>query len=96
MQVRAFASAAEIDVWLLANPSHCPAAVIFQETALGLGYGLQVNSTIKNQRGNYEDVNFKFEAPLQQAVEREIIRYVTGGEPTPPQGCSWPSLPWRG
>jgi len=63
-----------------ANPFRTPQAAVLLRlhTAQGtLGYGLQTNSTAKQQRGEHEDPTFTFQVPLQAAVERELTRHAT-------------------
>lgn len=80
-QVLGFATPADVDTWLLANPYKTTGAVHFSFTPEGaLGYGLQTNSTVKNQRGIYEDITFDYQTPLQASAEREIARYLAQGE----------------
>ena len=57
-----FATPADVDAWLLANPYKTTGAVHFSFTPDGaLGYGLQTNSTVKNQRGIFEDGTFDYQ-----------------------------------
>jgi hypothetical protein len=80
MQVQSFRTPSEVDSWLLSNPMRCPGALHFVErNATVISYGIQTNSTLVEQRGNYEDPTFKFQIPLQIAAEREIARYLIGG-----------------
>lgn len=75
-----FATTDAVDDWLQANPMRCPGALHFEERASRvIAYGVQTNSTAKQQRGKYEDTVFKFRIPLQAAAEREIARFVTNG-----------------
>eukprot|EP00475_Leptophrys_vorax_P029658 TRINITY_DN4376_c0_g2_i5.p1 TRINITY_DN4376_c0_g2~~TRINITY_DN4376_c0_g2_i5.p1 ORF type:complete len:983 (+),score=58.52 TRINITY_DN4376_c0_g2_i5:142-3090(+) len=76
-QVLGFATPADVDAWLLANPYKTTGVLHFAFTPTGaLGYGLQTNSTVKSQRGQFEDATFDYQVPLQAAAEREIARYI--------------------
>ncbi|KAE8124064.1 hypothetical protein FH972_018974 [Carpinus fangiana] len=78
-KVQSFRTPSEVDSWLLSNPMRCPGALHFVErNATVISYGIQTNSTVVAQRGNYEDPTFKFQIPLQLAAEREIARYLIG------------------
>ena len=86
-QVRGFATPAEVDQWLQANPLQCTGALHFilgnsssNSTVQRLGYGIQTNSTTNPKWGYYEDPTLKFQMPLQIAAEREIARHLMGGE----------------
>ncbi|CAI6001248.1 unnamed protein product [Closterium sp. NIES-64] len=76
-QIKGFATPADVDAWLLANPYTTTGALHFAFTPSGaLGYGIQTNATVKSQRGQFEDATFDFQVPLQAAAEREIARYI--------------------
>ncbi|CAI7736838.1 unnamed protein product [Closterium sp. NIES-54] len=76
-QVKGFATPADVDAWLLANPYTTTGALHFAFTPSGaLGYGIQTNATVKSQRGQFEDATFDYQVPLQVAAEREIARYI--------------------
>ncbi|KAH7443557.1 hypothetical protein KP509_02G040100 [Ceratopteris richardii] len=61
------------------NRMQTTGAIHFQEqSSTVLAYGIQTNSTVKNERGVFEDPTFTFQIPLQLAVEREIARSVAG------------------
>eukprot|EP01018_Ginkgo_biloba_P024056 Gb_37633 [translate_table: standard] len=78
-KVKGFATPADVDKWLEANPMHCPGALHFVEkNSSVLSYGIQTNSTSKLKRGYYEEPTLKFQVPLQVAAEREIGRYLMG------------------
>lgn len=80
-QTLGFATPEDVNTWLLANPFRTSAALLFDFTAQGtLGYGIQTNSTAKQQRGKYEDPTFTFQVPLQAAAERELARHATQSE----------------
>ncbi|BBN17980.1 ABC-2 type transport system permease protein [Marchantia polymorpha subsp. ruderalis] len=77
-KVRGFPSIDEAETFLLQNPMRCPAAVHFDIRANNvIAYGIQTNSTAKQIRGIYENANFKFQIPVQAAVERELTRFLT-------------------
>lgn len=79
-QVLAFNTAQDVDKWLFDNPVRCPAAVHFTIVKGNkISYGIQTNSTDVVKRGVTEDPTFKFQIPLQIAVEREIARNLIGG-----------------
>jgi hypothetical protein len=89
VQVKGFATPADVDEWLAANPMRCTGALHFHlgnsnSTLQRLGYGIQTNSTSKRKRGQYEDHTLKFQIPLQVAAEREIARYLLGGKSSIP------------
>eukprot|EP00897_Mesotaenium_endlicherianum_P000650 jgi/Mesen1/10586/ME000085S09913 len=72
-----FATPSDVDDWLLANPYRTGGALHFFLTPTGgFEYGVQTNSTPRAIRGDFEDVTFKFAAPLQVAAEREIARHL--------------------
>ncbi|CAI5527518.1 unnamed protein product [Closterium sp. Naga37s-1] len=76
-QIKGFATPADVDAWLLANPYTTTGALHFAFTPSGaLGYGIQTNATVKSQRGQFEDATFDYQVPLQAAAEREIARYI--------------------
>ncbi|CAH1419862.1 unnamed protein product [Lactuca virosa] len=84
-KVKSFRSKNDVDAWLVANPMKCPGALHFLErNATVISYGLQTNSTPAGKRGDFEDPTFKFQIPLQIAVEREIARSLIGDP-----GFSW-------
>lgn len=79
-QVLSFGTVGEANKWLLANPMQTTGALHFQQQSSSvIAYGIQSNSTSKNERGIYEDPTFTFQIPLQLAAEREITRVLTGG-----------------
>ena len=86
-----FATPADVDVWLLANPFRALGAIHFVQLADGgIGYGLQTNSSGQQQRGVYQDPTFFMQVPLQVAAERELARYLTRGTiPTAPPGTHY-------
>ncbi|KAL3528348.1 hypothetical protein ACH5RR_007670 [Cinchona calisaya] len=78
-KVLSFTTQNEVDNWLVNNPMHCPGALHFWErNATIISYGIQTNSTPIAKRGNFEDITFKFQIPLQLAAEREIGRSLIG------------------
>lgn len=78
-KVIGFATIADVNQWLLSNPMHTTGALHFQERSSSvIAYGIQTNSTAKQERGTYEDPTFTFQIPLQFAAEREITRFLTG------------------
>lgn len=80
LQIKSFATEAEVDAWLLSNPMYSPGALHFVEkNATIISYGVQTNSTALQKRGRYEDPTLKFQIPLQIAAEREIARFLIGG-----------------
>ncbi|KAL2613565.1 hypothetical protein R1flu_025257 [Riccia fluitans] len=84
-KVKGFPSIEETEKYLLENPMRCPAAIHFDVRSDGvIAYGIQTNSTAKQIRGIYENANFKFQIPVQAAVERELTRFLTGN-----QDISW-------
>lgn len=77
-RVLGFATPEDVDEWLLANPYKTTGALHFAFTPTGaLGFGIQTNSTVKSQRGMFEDATFDYQVPLQAAAEREIARYIS-------------------
>ncbi|KAH7847609.1 hypothetical protein Vadar_028082 [Vaccinium darrowii] len=85
-KVKSFDTKKEVDEWLFNNPMRCPGVLHFQEkSATVIGYGIQTNSTQVDKRGQFEDVTFKYQIPLQIAAEREIARSFIGG----PNFGSW-------
>ncbi|GLU12340.1 hypothetical protein SLE2022_290260 [Rubroshorea leprosula] len=78
-KVKSFRTTNEVDEWLFNNLLRAPGAVhFFVRSASIISYGLQTNSTPVAKRGEYEDPTFKFQIPLQIAVEREIARSLIG------------------
>ncbi|KAG5537222.1 hypothetical protein RHGRI_024610 [Rhododendron griersonianum] len=78
-KVKSFETKKEVDEWLFSNPMRCPGALHFEvRNATVISYGIQTNSTQVDKRGQFEDATFKFQIPLQIAVEREIARSLIG------------------
>ncbi|MCO5597008.1 hypothetical protein L7F22_051080 [Adiantum nelumboides] len=78
-KVLSFEALEDVNRWLLANPMHTTGALHFlNRSSSVIAYGIQTNSTTKNERGIYEDPTFTFQVPLQLAAEREITRVLTG------------------
>lgn len=77
--MRRFATTADSDAWLLANPMQCTGSLYFEERGSTIAYGIQTNSTATGDHGRFEDPNFTYQIPLQVAAEREIARLVSGG-----------------
>lgn len=84
-KVRRFATTADSDAWLLANPMQCTGSLYFEERGSTIAYGIQTNSTATGDHGRFEDPNFTYQIPLQVAAEREIARLVSGD----------PNLEWK-
>jgi len=88
-----------MDLYLLANPMSVSAGIEFMlrytssngtVKALGIDYGLQVNATVKNVRGIFEDQNYFIQQPLQNAAERAIAKYLyTNQTGLPATGLQW-------
>ena len=93
-QTLGFATPADVDVWLLANPFRALGAIHFVQLAGGgIGYGLQTNSTAEQQRGIYQDPTFFMQVPLQVAAERELARHLTQGQLHSHTATCHPSTP---
>lgn len=83
----------DVDKWLLDNPMRCPGALHFTvKNATVISYGIQTNSTAVARRGNYEDPTMKFQIPLQIAAEREIARFLIGGNTMQLSQSNWDQL----
>ena len=89
-RVMGFPSTDAIDAYMAANRNTVSAGLELlvrnssATTVAGIDFGIQVNGTVKELRGHYEDENFFIAMPLQAAVEREIARFLyvqAGGAP---------------
>eukprot|EP00245_Coleochaete_scutata_P012781 TRINITY_DN5005_c0_g1_i1.p1 TRINITY_DN5005_c0_g1~~TRINITY_DN5005_c0_g1_i1.p1 ORF type:complete len:1006 (-),score=193.03 TRINITY_DN5005_c0_g1_i1:975-3992(-) len=83
-KVKSFTNEDAVNAWLSlpANNKITTGVLHFLKLDGGnIGFGLQTNSTTKQERNKYEEINFKFQVPLQVAAEREITRYYLNGSP---------------
>eukprot|EP00898_Chlorokybus_atmophyticus_P003418 jgi/Chlat1/4077/Chrsp26S08850 len=79
-RVLGFATRDEVDAYLLSHPQTVQGAYEFviEDSATTINFGLQTNSTAQFFRGQFQDPTLYAQLPMQQAAEREIVRYLRG------------------
>lgn len=80
-KIKGFHNMSETDTFLLNNPQSTLAAVhFFKENDKRISYVIQTNTSIQYFKGKYKDPNFYIQLPLQSAIERELIKYMTNDD----------------
>ena len=73
-RVRYFDNRSEINRWFLNNPERALGAVHFyvSNDMKWIDFTLQTNSTVKYFKNDFQDANFFFQIPLQNAIQRAV------------------------
>jgi hypothetical protein len=78
-----------MDAWLLENPEKMQVGVLFKPITSPntINFVLQINATVNAVRGFFTDPNQAIVLPAQNAVQREISRYIATSLSKP--GFEW-------
>jgi hypothetical protein len=88
-EVKFFATDTAMDAWLLENPEKMQVGVLFKPITSPntINFVLQINATVNAVRGFFTDPNQAIVLPAQNAVQREISRYIATSLSKP--GFEW-------
>jgi hypothetical protein len=78
-RIRGFQNSSEIDAYLMQHPETVLATVEFHvDNQQSIGFAVQTNTSVQWFKGTFQDPNLYIQLPVQVAVERELVRLLSG------------------